>query len=364
MKTKNINIFGGGCAGFSFIRRSQEVKDASFKFYLGTENDEKDHYWGFWSNKYSNDFDKICLKWNKWKIINYRNEKTFYSNQHPYCLINKKKWINFCKGKIHNSNVKMIKKKVEDINSKFFVDKKLIEGDYFFDCRNITFNKNILLQHFIGLTIETNENKFDPSTVILMDFRCNQSRGLHFIYVIPFSKKKALIESTLFSKNVEDRKFYLSAINSYLKENFNTNFFKVLKEEKGIIPMQYMNFSLENSVSIGTRGGATKPSSGYTFIYIQKQISNIIYQLNNNLKINNIIHTKFSLFMDKIFIKALEKNPKIFPDLFYKMNSRLSGDEMALFMNGNQSLKTWLKIIYSLPKLLFLRAIWQYIKKN
>ena len=67
--------------------------------------------------------------------------------------------------------------------------------------------------------------------------------------------------------------------------------------------------------------------------------------------------------MDKIFIKALEKNPKNFPDLFYKMNSRLSGDEMALFMNGNQSLKTWLKIIYSLPKPLFLRAIWQYIKK-
>ena len=128
MKKKNINIFGGGCAGFSFIRRSQEVKDATFKFYLGTDNDEKDHYWGFWSSKYSHDFDEICLKWNKWKIINYRNEKTFYSNQHPYCLINKKKWINFCKGKIHNSNVKMIKKKVEDINSKFFVDKKLMFG--------------------------------------------------------------------------------------------------------------------------------------------------------------------------------------------------------------------------------------------
>ena len=75
----------------------------------------------------------------------------------------------------------------------------------------------------------------------------------------------------------------------------------MLKEEKGIIPMQYMNFSLENSVSIGTRGGATKPSSGYTFIYIQKQISNIIYQLNNNLKINNFIHTKFLIqFLTKI----------------------------------------------------------------
>ena len=38
-------------------------------------------------------------------------------------------------------------------------------------------------------------------------------------------------------------------------------------------------------------------------------------------------------------------------------------DEMALFMNGNQSLKTWFKIIYSLPKLLFLQAIWQCIKE-
>ena len=38
MKKKIINIFGGGCAGFSFIRRSQEVKDAIFKFYLGLGN--------------------------------------------------------------------------------------------------------------------------------------------------------------------------------------------------------------------------------------------------------------------------------------------------------------------------------------
>ena len=59
----------------------------------------------------------------------------------------------------------------------------------------------------------------------------------------------------------------------------------------------------------------------------------------------------------------LFRSPKFFPDLFYKMNSRLSGDEMASFMNGNQSLKTWLKIIYSLPKLLFLQAIWQCIKE-
>ena len=34
------------------------------------------------------------------------------------------------------------------------------------------------------------------------------------------------------------------------------------------------------------------------------------------------------------------------------------------FENGSQTFKTWFKIIYSLPKLLFLRAIWQCIKRN
>ena len=32
------------------------------------------------------------------------------------------------------------------------------------------------------------EEKFDDSTAILMDFRCDQSKGIHFIYFLPFSK--------------------------------------------------------------------------------------------------------------------------------------------------------------------------------
>ena len=68
--------------------------------------------------------------------------------------------------------------------------------------------------------------------------------------------------------------------------------------------------------------------------------------------------------MDKVFIKALEINPKIFPDLFYKMTKRLSGDEMALFMNGKPQAKTWLKIIYSLPKVLFLFSMWLSLRRS
>lgn len=364
MKEKIINIFGGGCSGFSLIRRSNEIKNTIFKFYLGENDNQKDHYWAFWRDESSKDFEDICLKWSRWKIINNKNEKIFYSNKYPYCIINKKKWINFCKNNVDRSKVTLIKKNVNEINSNYYVDDTKIEGDYFFDSRNIKSFQNILLQHFYGLTIKTPTKMFDASTVILMDFRCDQSHGLHFIYLIPFSESEALVESTLFSKNIENKKYYLNAIKSYLRDHLNIKSFKVLSEEKGVIPMDYLNVVKDNSISIGTRGGATKPSSGYTFIFIQKQIDKIIYQLNNNLKINNIIHNKFSLAMDKIFIKALELNPKIFPDIFYKMHSKLSGDEMALFMNGKPKIKTWLKIIFSSPKSLFLYSMWQCLKRN
>ena len=105
-----------------------------------------------------------------------------------------------------------------------------------------------------------------------------------------------------------------------------------------------------NAINIGTRGGASKPSSGYTFNFIQKQTNNISYQIKKGKKISNKVHGKFDLFMDKIFLDVLDKNPKRAPKLFYKMLCRLTGDEMALFMSGEVKFLIWIKIIYSLPK--------------
>ena len=74
MKEKIINIFGGGCSGFSLIRRSNEIENTIFKFYLGENDNQKDHYWAFWRDESSKDFEDICLKWSRWKIINNKNE--------------------------------------------------------------------------------------------------------------------------------------------------------------------------------------------------------------------------------------------------------------------------------------------------
>ncbi len=62
-----------------------------------------------------------------------------------------------------------------------------------------------------------------------MDFRCDQSRGIHFIYLLPFSADTALVESTLFSAQQEDREFYIAAINRYLRDNYQLENFQILR---------------------------------------------------------------------------------------------------------------------------------------
>src|SRR5690606_32000410 len=53
-----------------------------------------------------------------------------------------------------------------------------------------------LLQHFVGWEVEAEGPVFDPETPVLMDFAVEQARGIHFMYVLPFSPTRALVETT------------------------------------------------------------------------------------------------------------------------------------------------------------------------
>ncbi|NTW42315.1 MAG: FAD-binding protein, partial [Cellulomonadaceae bacterium] len=51
---------------------------------------------------------------------------------------------------------------------------------------------------FHGEHVEWDDDRVDPSAVTLMDFRTSQSDGLAFVYVLPMSRRSALVERTRF----------------------------------------------------------------------------------------------------------------------------------------------------------------------
>src|SRR5258705_12832708 len=114
-----------------------------------------------------------------------------------------------------------------------------------------------------------------------MNFRSNQQYGTTFVYTMPFSETKALIEYTLFSEKLLEPFQYEAGLKEYITETLRVDSYKITETEFGIIPMTNHKFPAHegNIINIGSAGGQTKASSGYTFRFIQKHSAEIVERL-------------------------------------------------------------------------------------
>ena len=99
------------------------------------------------------------------------------------------------------------------------MQKSILKNSFIFNSvPEIKKNHLNLWQHFCGVEIETKNNFFDEEIFNLMDFDCEQRESVHFFYTLPYSKNKALIETTWLSKmNDNSQKDYDNQIKDILK---------------------------------------------------------------------------------------------------------------------------------------------------
>jgi len=224
-----------------------------------------------------------------------------------------------------------------------------------------------LLQHFKGWVCETKEPSFNPGQATLMDFRVSQKHGTTFGYVLPVSANRALIEYTLFTKNLLEPDQYNEGLKEYISSFLNLTEYTVVEEEFGVIPMTNYKFSKgEGRIAhIGTAGGQTKPSSGYTFRFIQKHSDLLIQSLlsKGHPILDKVVVPKRFNFYDTTFLNVLYndrlKGDKIFSDMF----SKNTPDKIFRFLDNESTLEDELNILGSLPGLVFTRAAMQEIFK-
>jgi len=87
------------------------------------------------------------------------------------------------------------------------------------------------------------------------------------MYVLPTSANEALLEYTLFSKDLLAKEEYETEIQNYIQKLGITEY-EIIEKEQGNIPMTCYPFWQHNSkniLNIGSAGGWTKASTGYTF---------------------------------------------------------------------------------------------------
>ena len=102
----------------------------------------------------------------------------------------------------------------------------------------------------------------------------------------------------------------------------------------------------------------TRLSTGYTFLNIQEQCKLIRENIENIDKIKLFEIEKKYQFLDKIFLKVIKRNPKIMPNIFFKMFGG-SSSTVIKFLSNKSNIFEDFSIILKMPKWIFIKALFR-----
>ena len=353
MKEFDYIILGGGCAGLSLAYEldiNKKLNDKTLAIVETRDEYKRDKTWSFWKVTDHNFDDCVIKSWNNFSINSKLGSHEIINKEYPYQTIDS--------GLFYKKVLNELK---QNKNIQFFKNTDQLNLDNSFIFNSIPSKENYqanLWQHFKGIEIQTQKDIFDDKIFNLMDFDCDQRDNVHFFYTLPFSKNKALIETTWLSK-MDNKKLndYDIQLEKYIKESLKIKNYKINYREEGAIPLFYPSINSEkNKINIGSAGGMTRLSTGYTFLNIQdhsKYITNNIEKIQNTKAYH--IGKKYEI-LDNIFLNVLKNNPDKMPNIFLNM-FKASSKTVIKFLSNKSNIFEDLGVVLKMPKWVFIKNI-------
>ena len=372
MKHYDYIILGAGASGLMLAYRM--VNDSFFnnKSVLIIDknaNKGNDRTWCFWEEG-KGEWDAILEK--EWQSIYFGSNnfnKTINISPYTYKMIRSEVFYNLLWKSINTaSNINFLEAIIIGFDETKKISLKTAKGNFtcnklFNSIPNTSYLKQnkypVLQQHFLGWFIKTETDVFDASKATFMDFSVPQKGNTRFMYVLPMSKTEALFEYTLFSKDGLEISEYEIAIKEYLTKHQITDY-QITETEKGSIPMTAYKFHSKNTTNvlhIGTAGGWTKASTGYTFSATTKKTKAVIEILKSDKDFRSLKSKAKFWFYDLIFLDVLTNNNEEGADLFTSMFKKGNTQTIFKFLDEESTLWEDLKIILSVPPKRFVQAL-------
>ena len=363
---------GAGCAGLSLLLRLLDeplFRDKRILLIDPSPKTDNDRTWCFWERSPGFFEPVVHHRWPVAWFYHPRFSRRMELAPYQYKMVRGIDFYRHCFSVIgERPQVTLLREHVTDIGQDgttacVKTENGQYEAEYVFSSipppRPLLKKKEFfLLQHFRGWLIETDRPAFDPAEARFMDFRPGQQHGTTFVYVLPLSSTRALVEYTLFTRDLLRPEQYEAGLKDYIAEYVDGGAYRVLEEETGIIPMTNHRFSPGSGrvVNLGTAGGQTKASSGFTFQFIQKHSEAILKRLRAGKSPVVDTWSRRFAFYDSVLLHILyhEKLPGdlVFGRLFEKNKPQ----EILRFLDNESSLAGELKVIASLPTWPFLKA--------
>lgn len=354
--------------------KSGQFSDKKILLIDSDAKNKNDRTWCFWDSE--NLFDEISIK--KWQRAWFKSEN--FTNQlnlrpYKYKMIKSVDFYKLIFDEIsQHKNIEIFQDEVLDFSelghhcvvqtkTKSFTCNQIFNSIY-----NPEFVKSqtkfpLVQQHFIGWFIKSKEAVFTEDCPTFMDFSVEQKGNTRFMYILPTSTTEALLEYTLFSKDILSKEAYETEIENYIKKLGITEY-EIVEKEQGNIPMTCFPFWKNNSkniINIGSAGGWSKASTGYTFknsVKKSRELVRFLQTTNDFTKFHKI--NKF-WFYDLLLIDILYQTNQYGSAIFSSMFKTGRAPLIFKFLDEETSIWEDLQVIWMCPKGLFIKALFKRI---
>ncbi|NAS31817.1 lycopene cyclase [Flavobacteriaceae bacterium R38] len=383
MKHYDYIILGAGASGLQlayYMAMDDFYNEKSILIIDKSKKNKNDRTWCFWETG-QGDFDNIVYKtWDTAFIGSSYYNRALHMQPYVYKMIRGIDFYNYILGILNTrKNITLVQEEILSYNDNGNIvtvntASKTYEADRafnsLFNMESILTQKKfpVLQQHFIGWYVKTETAVFNPERVTFMDFSVPQKGNTRFMYVLPISPTEALIEYTLFSEHLLPNKEYEEAIEAYLKRiGIGTGTFKILEKERGSIPMTCYDFQKadsKNLIHIGTAGGWTKASTGFTFKNTNEKIKKLIQRIKKEEDFSKLGKKNRFWYYDLLLLDVLYKRNDlgayIFPSLFKRNRTQM----IFKFLEEKTTPSQEIKILFSVTHWEFIKAFLRRIFKQ
>jgi len=373
----DIIIAGGGLAGLSLAIHliNSPLRNRSILIVDRAAKDRDDRTWSFWTDRPTL-FDSIVYRaWDQLRLANDDLEQIIDLHRYRYKTIRSIDFYQYARQQLAaRPNVTFTQGVVEQIEDdvdavRVTVDGQPIWGQWTFDS---TFTRaevkpdahyHHLKMHFRGWEIETPQPRFDPRSATFLDFRTPQQGSMRFFYVLPFSEQRALIEYTLFSTTALHHDEYESALTAYLKNKWGLADYHIAHEEGGVIPITdqpYPRRIGQHVMTIGTKAGRIKPTTGFAFRRIQGDSAAIVQSLlKHDQPFEVPPDSRRYRRYDALLLEIMERHGEEISSIFTTLFKRNPIERVLRFLDEAGSPLENLQLIATMPPKRFLQAMVQ-----
>ncbi|MEY3645890.1 MAG: hypothetical protein RL127_598 [Bacteroidota bacterium] len=364
----DLAIVGAGAAGLTLLYEYlQKAENIDSKILLLDSGDRSKKSWCFWAENNQESFPFLIEK--SWSKITYRSTQAtpkteeladlnyhYISSGHLFDFffhqfIPEHTQINHVSGLVDNlmetdSEVKITMQNGEMWYANQVADSRLP--------KSIESDKTELSQHFWGKFVEFDEDILDSSAVTLMDFSQAQTNNAYsiFHYILPFTARKALIETTVFSKQAYQEEEFEAQWNQYMSTNFAGKNYQVTDIERGTIPMKIASARRETDkiFPIGTAAGQVKASTGYAFTRMHCDAKARVNQ-------SSLVRKDRFTFYDSILLHMIETENKVIPKVMDRLFGRFNFTKILLFLDEKTTLWEEINLFSRLQIPLFIKHL-------